>query len=55
LPSAENVASDKYPLSRPLFMYTRGKPSGEAAQFVEYCLSPAGQALATKVGYFPVK
>jgi phosphate transport system substrate-binding protein len=55
LPIAENVASGKYPLSRSLFMYTRGKASGEAAQFIAYCLSPEGQALATKVGYFPVK
>jgi phosphate transport system substrate-binding protein len=55
LPTAENVAAGKYPLSRPLFMYTRGKPAGEAAQFVAYCLSPEGQAIATKVGYFPVR
>jgi phosphate transport system substrate-binding protein len=55
LPSAENVASGKYPLARPLFMYTRGKPTGEAAAFIAYCLSPAGQAIVTKVGYFPVK
>jgi phosphate transport system substrate-binding protein len=55
LPSAENVASGKYPLSRPLFMYTRGKPSGEAKEFIEYCLSPEGQGIVTQVGYFPVK
>jgi phosphate transport system substrate-binding protein len=55
LPNAENVASGKYPLSRPLFMYTRGKPGGEAAAFIAYCLSPEGQAIVTKVGYFPVK
>ncbi|HET8540752.1 MAG TPA: phosphate ABC transporter substrate-binding protein [Anaeromyxobacter sp.] len=55
LPSAENVKSGKYPLSRPLFMYTRGKPTGEAKQFVDFCLSPAGQAIVTQVGYFPIK
>jgi phosphate transport system substrate-binding protein len=55
LASAENVKSGKYPLSRGLFMYTRGKPAAEAAAFIAYCLSPAGQDLATKVGYFPVK
>lgn len=54
-PSAENVATGKYPLSRSLFMYTRGKPSGEAAEFIGFCLSPEGQAIVTKVGYFPVK
>jgi phosphate transport system substrate-binding protein len=54
-PSAENVASGKYPLSRSLFMYTRGKPTGEAAEFIAYCLSPEGQQIVTKVGYFPIK
>ncbi len=53
LPSAADVASGKYPLSRNLFMYTRGKPSGEAAAFIGWCLSPEGQALVAKVGYFP--
>jgi len=55
LPSAENVKSGKYPLSRPLFMYTRAKPSGETKQFIDWCLSPEGQAIVTQVGYFPIK
>jgi len=55
LPSAENVASGAYPLSRNLFMYTRGKPAGEAKAFIDYCLSAEGQAVVTQVGYFPVK
>jgi phosphate transport system substrate-binding protein len=55
LPNAENVASGKYPLARNLFMYTRGKASGEAKQFIDYCLSPEGQAIVTQVGYFPVR
>ncbi|MGB8933067.1 MAG: phosphate ABC transporter substrate-binding protein [Anaeromyxobacteraceae bacterium] len=55
LPNAENVKSGAYPLSRALFMYTRGKPQGDAKAFIEYCLSPAGQAVVTQVGYFPVK
>ena len=54
-PNAENVKSGKYPLSRPLFVYTRGKPSGEAQAFIDYCLSAEGQAVVTQVGYFPVK
>ena len=55
LPSAENVAKGVYPLSRNLFMYTRGKPSGEAKAFIDYCLSAEGQGIVTQVGYFPVK
>jgi len=55
LPSAENVKSGKYPLSRPLFVYTRGKPTGEAKDFIDFCLSDEGQAVVTAVGYYPVK
>jgi phosphate transport system substrate-binding protein len=55
LPTAANVKSGKYPLSRDLFMYSRAKPSGEVKEFIDFCLSSEGQALVTKVGYFPVK
>jgi phosphate transport system substrate-binding protein len=55
LPNAENVKSGRYALSRPLFMYTRGKPQGEAKEFIDFCLSPAGQGVVTQVGYYPVR
>ena len=54
-PTAENVKSGKYPLSRPLFFYLRGKPSGDAKAFIDFCLSAEGQAIVVQVGYFPVK
>jgi phosphate transport system substrate-binding protein len=54
-PTAENIKSGKYPLSRDLFFYLRNKPAGEVKAFIDFTLSPAGQELVTKVGYFPVK
>jgi len=54
-PSDENVRSSKYPISRPLYFYTAGKPSGAIASFVKFCLSPNGQELATKLGYVALK
>lgn len=54
-PTAENIKSGKYPLSRDLYFYLRNKPSGDAKAFIDFTLSPEGQALVTKVGYFPVK
>lgn len=55
LPNAENVKSGNYALSRPLHMYTRGAPAGEAKEFIDFCLSTTGQAIVTKVGYYPIK
>lgn len=54
-PSEENIRTGRYPLSRDLYLYTRGEPSGELASFITFALSPEGQALVNKVGYFPVK
>lgn len=52
LPNAQTVKDGSYPLTRFLYFYTRLKPAGEVKQFIDFALSPAGQALATKVGYF---
>lgn len=54
-PSAANVKSGKYPLSRDLYFYLRKKPSGDVQAFIDFCLSEAGQQVVAKVGYFPVK
>jgi phosphate transport system substrate-binding protein len=54
-PTAENVKSGKYPLSRFLFWYLRNKPTGEIKKLVDFVLSDAGQQIVTQVGYFPVK
>ncbi|MFY2557245.1 phosphate ABC transporter substrate-binding protein [Corallococcus terminator] len=54
-PTAENIKTGKYPLSRDLYFYLRNKPSGDTKTFIDFALSPEGQAVVTKVGYFPVK
>jgi phosphate transport system substrate-binding protein len=36
-------------------MYTNGKPTGRTAKYIDFVLSPAGQALVAKDGYVPVK
>ena len=54
-PTAENIKSGKYPLSRDLYFYLRGKPAGEVKAFIDFTLSAEGQQLVQKVGYFPVK
>lgn len=54
-PSDDNIRKKVYPIARPLYIYSKGKPTGFAAEFIRFCLSPEGQALVTKVGYVSLK
>ncbi|MFH9044836.1 phosphate ABC transporter substrate-binding protein [Streptomyces sp. NPDC017966] len=54
-PSPENIASGKYPMARPLYLITDGKPEGSAKKFIDYILSSKGQTLMTKHGYLTLK
>lgn len=55
LPTADNVRSGAYPISRDLYFYTRTAPEGALKEFVDYVLSDSGQAVVTQVGYYPVR
>jgi phosphate transport system substrate-binding protein len=55
LPTEENVRSGNYPISRYLYMYTKSRPTGALKEYIDWVLGSEGQALVTKVGYFPVK
>lgn len=52
--SEATVQNGTYPLARPLYMYTDGKPGGMTADFINYLLSPAGQTLIREDGFVPV-
>ena len=52
--SLENVSSGKYPISRTLFMYTAGEPTGDVKAFIDFARSDAGQKIAGEVGYYPL-
>jgi phosphate transport system substrate-binding protein len=54
-PSLESVKSGKYPVTRFLYLYLRTAARGDMKSFIDYALSPAGQAIVQQVGYFPVK
>ena len=51
----ENVMSGHYPISRPLNHYLVGKPSGKLLEFIKFELSPEGQEIVRKQGFFPVQ
>lgn len=55
VPSLDTVRTGQYPISRYLYLYTRTKPAGAIRSFIEWATSPAGQAIVSKVGYFPVR
>jgi phosphate transport system substrate-binding protein len=51
---ADRVNAGDYPITRPLFQYTNGKPKGGARAFIEFELSPDGQKIVEDEGFFPV-
>jgi len=50
-PNAENIATQAYPMSRPLFLLTNGDPTGDARTLIDFILGPRGQELVKKHGY----
>jgi phosphate transport system substrate-binding protein len=54
LPSVETVNDGSYPVSRPLYMYTAGEPSGQVKTFLDWVLSD-GQQLVLELGFVPLE
>ena len=51
----ENIMAKKYPITRPLQQYLRGKPSGTILEFVKFLTSEEGQKVVRQNGFFPVQ
>lgn len=49
--SKETVLSGKYPIGRPLFMYTNGSPKGMVKEFIDFIISEEGQKLVEEEGF----
>ena len=54
-PTIENVINGKYPISRPLFLYSNGTPEGLVKKFVDFTLSKEGQDIVLATDFVPVK
>lgn len=54
-PSAETVREGSYAVSRKLYLYTNGNPSGVAKDFIDFILSSDGQNIVSQVGYISLK
>jgi len=53
-PTLDNVVSGKYPISRPLFLYTNSEPAGLVKKFIDFALSKQGQDIVIKTDFVPV-
>lgn len=54
-PSLATIVSNKYPISRPLFMYTKGSPGGLIKEFMDFVFSPRGQDIVRETDFVPIK
>ncbi|MDR0822994.1 MAG: phosphate ABC transporter substrate-binding protein [Endomicrobium sp.] len=55
LPTMDNVLSWKYPISRPLYLYTNGEPKGLVKDFIDYTVSDKGQKIVEETFFVPIK
>jgi phosphate transport system substrate-binding protein len=54
MPSESAVKSGEYSISRPLFLYTNGAPTGTVKEFVDFCLGRQGQDIVRQAGYVTI-
>ncbi|MEI8138606.1 MAG: phosphate ABC transporter substrate-binding protein [bacterium] len=56
-PTPETVIAKTYPIARPLYMYTNGRPKEGTAlyDFVNLCKTEEGRRIIEDTGYVPVK
>ena len=52
--SAKTALSKEYPISRELYMYTNGEPTGDVAKFLAFVKSAEGQKIVAKEGFVPL-
>lgn len=54
-PTIENVISNAYPISRPLYVYTNGEPSENLKPFIDFMFSEKGQEIVLQTDFVPIK
>jgi phosphate transport system substrate-binding protein len=55
LPTIETVKDGSYPIARGLYIYTAGEPQGAIRDYLDWILSPAGQAIVQQLGFVPLQ
>jgi len=54
IPTVETVSNGTYPISRELYWFFAGAPTGELKNIVNWALSPEGQKVAENIDYIPL-
>jgi len=52
-PTVETAKNDKYPITRPLQIYTIGQPTGAVKQYFDWINGAEGQQIVLDLGYVP--
>jgi len=53
--SVETTLNGTYPISRPLYMFTNGWPTGDVLKFINYVMNPQkGQKFVAEAGFVPL-
>jgi phosphate transport system substrate-binding protein len=50
----EAAKTRKYPMARPLYMYTLGDVAGPAHDYIAWIRSPVGQKIVAENGFIPL-
>lgn len=50
----ENIIAGYYPITRPLYQYTNGKPTGTLLDFILFQFSETGTSIIESNGFYPV-
>lgn len=53
-PSIADVQSGTYPISRGLYVYTKGEPTGPAKAYIDFMLSDEGQKVVEEMDFVPI-
>jgi len=53
-PSKATVFDHTYSISRDLYMYTNGEPTGRLKEYLDWILGPAGQKIVGDLGFIPI-